>query len=75
MHLLIIEHDIWAPDVVRGHVEHLNAAVLAWLPGQLVVVPTLQRGNQTRESCAAPESRAGQLSTLTCSTQRLVVII
>ena len=41
--LLIVEDYVGPPDVVRGHVQHVHAAVLLWLPTQLVVVPGLKQ--------------------------------
>ena len=38
---LVVEHDVWSPDVVAGHVEHLDPAVLLGVPLQLVVAPVL----------------------------------
>ena len=39
--LLVVEHDVGQPDVGGGHVEHVHAPELLWLPHQLVVVPEL----------------------------------
>ena len=39
---LVEEDDVREPDVLRGHVEHVHAAVLAGVPPQLVVDPLLQ---------------------------------
>ena len=41
--LLIVEDYVGPPDVVRGHVQHVHAAVLLRLPTQLVVVPGLKQ--------------------------------
>ncbi len=38
---LVVEHDVRPPDVVGGHVQHVDAAVLRRVPLQLVVVPVL----------------------------------
>ena len=38
---LVVEHDVRSPDVVAGHVEHLDPAVLLGVPLQLVVAPVL----------------------------------
>lgn len=42
-HLLVVEDYVGPPYVVRGHVEHVHAAVLLRLPAQLVVVPGLKQ--------------------------------
>ena len=39
---LVEEDDVREPDVLRGNVEHVHAAVLAGVPPQLVVDPLLQ---------------------------------
>ena len=36
---LVVEHDVWQPDVSGGHVEHVHPAILLRLPHQLVVIP------------------------------------
>ncbi len=41
MAILIVEDDVWPPDVVAGHVQLLHSPVLAGLPLQLVVLPEL----------------------------------
>lgn len=46
---LVVEHDVRAPDVVRGNVQHLDAPVLRRLPLQFVVVPELRENNQELE--------------------------
>lgn len=39
--LLVVQHDIRTPDVLRRDVEHIDAAVIRRVPLQLVVVPIL----------------------------------
>ena len=38
---LVVEDNVWSPDVIRRHVETLDPAILLRLPGQLVVAPVL----------------------------------
>ena len=38
---LVVEHDVRSPDVVTGHVKHLNPSILLGVPLQLVVTPVL----------------------------------
>lgn len=40
-HLLVVEHDVWPPDVIGGHVEHIHSTVLFGVPAHLVIVPEL----------------------------------
>lgn len=40
---LVIQHYVGPPNMVGGHMQHLHAAVLARLPRQLVVEPTLKK--------------------------------
>ena len=39
--LLVVEDDVWQPDVCGGDVETVDAAVLLRVPAELVVVPVL----------------------------------
>ena len=39
---LVVEHDIWRPDLGGGRAHLLNAAELVWIPAQQDVVPALQ---------------------------------
>ena len=41
MHSLVVQHNVWQPDVVGGHVEVLDAAVVGGVPLELVVDPLL----------------------------------
>ena len=41
MHSLVVQHNVWQPDVVGGHVEVLDAAVVRGVPLELVVDPLL----------------------------------
>ena len=36
---LVVEHDVWQPDVSGGHVQHVHPPILLRLPHQLVVIP------------------------------------
>ena len=40
-HSLVVEDNVWSPDVVSWHVQTLDPAILLGLPGQLVVSPVL----------------------------------
>ena len=42
MDSLVVEHDIWRPDLGGGRAHLLNAAELVWIPAQQDVVPALQ---------------------------------
>ena len=39
--LLVVEDNVWSPDVVSGHMKILDAAILIRVPHQLVVTPVL----------------------------------
>ena len=41
IYLLVVEHDVRQPDVLAGHVEELDPAVVLRVPGELVVSPLL----------------------------------
>ena len=41
--LLVVQDDVWPPDVIRRHVKHVDATILLGVPLQLVVVPVLRR--------------------------------
>jgi hypothetical protein len=46
VHLLVIEHDVRQPDVLRRNVQHLHATILLWVPPEFVINPFLkQEGN------------------------------
>ena len=38
---LVVEHDVWEPDVGGGHVEAVHAPVLLGVPPELVIKPVL----------------------------------
>ena len=40
-HSLVVQHNVRQPDVVGGHVEVLDAAVIGGVPLELVVDPLL----------------------------------
>ena len=41
-YLLVIQYNIWSPDVVGRHMQLLYAPVLVGVPNQFVVVPKLK---------------------------------
>ena len=41
MHSLVVQHNVWQPDVVGGNMEVLDAAVVRGVPLELVVDPLL----------------------------------
>ena len=41
MHSLVVQHNVWQPDVVGGNMEVLDAAVVCGVPLELVVDPLL----------------------------------
>ena len=54
---LVEEDDVREPDVLRGNVEHVHAAVLAGVPPQLVVDPLLQVCKKNKQSFQNPEAK------------------
>jgi hypothetical protein len=42
VNLLVVEDDVRQPDVLRGHVEFGDAAVLGRIPPEFVILPLLQ---------------------------------
>ena len=38
---LVIEDDVWPPDVVGGYVEHVDTAVFVGIPSHFVIIPEL----------------------------------
>ena len=44
--LLVVEYDVWSPNVITGHVKLPHTTVFIWIPLQLVVVPKLKYYNQ-----------------------------
>jgi hypothetical protein len=38
---LVIEDDVWPPDVVGGYVEHVDTAVFVGVPSHFVIIPEL----------------------------------
>lgn len=40
--LLVIEHEVWAPDLFRGNVDFFHAAIVVWVPFQIVIHPLLE---------------------------------
>lgn len=48
---LIIHDDVGQPYIFRGHVQHLDAAILLGVPAKLVIEPFLRRRRErTRDS-------------------------
>lgn len=41
MILLIVEHNIWPPDVIGWDVQHVYSAILTWIPSHLIIKPEL----------------------------------
>ena len=39
--LLIVQNNIWTPNVVWRNMEHIHATILIWIPSHLVIVPKL----------------------------------
>ena len=39
--LLVIEDDVWPPDVVGGNMEHIDTTVFVGVPSHFVIVPEL----------------------------------
>lgn len=40
--LLVVQHDVWPPNVVGRHMELLHTTIFLRIPNQLVVVPKLE---------------------------------
>ena len=41
LHLLVVEHNVWSPDVVTGYMQLFDSPILVWVPLELVVSPEL----------------------------------
>ena len=55
---LIIEDDIWPPDVIGRDMEHLHSSVHFRPPGQLVVIPRLMTNADVNLVRAGPLGKA-----------------
>ena len=38
---LVVEHNIWPPDMVRGNMKHFHPSIFLRIPLELVVFPVL----------------------------------
>ena len=56
---LVVQHDVRQPDVLRGHVQGLDAAVLGRVPRQLVVVPLLSARRWQGVNCQLSTVKSG----------------
>ena len=50
-HLLIVEHDIWDPNVFRVDMDFLNTTMLVFVPYEKGVIPILQVYKWPRKGC------------------------
>ena len=41
LHLLVVQHNVWSPDVVTGYMQLFDSPILVWVPLELVVSPEL----------------------------------
>lgn len=60
VYLLIVEHNVWPPNVIGRNVKHFHAAVLLRLPSQFVVVPRLcdaRPAHSRKQSAGRSEKR------------------
>ena len=48
--LLVVEHNVWKPDLLRRYVKTINAIVLFRVPDQFVVQPLLLHAETTRHN-------------------------
>ena len=44
---LIVENDVWPPDALGRHMHHVNALILADIPGQVGIIPGLEEQRHT----------------------------
>ena len=40
-YLLVIQHDIWPPNVIRGYMQHIHTTVFSRVPTHFVIIPKL----------------------------------
>jgi hypothetical protein len=49
--LLIVQHNIWPPDMIGGHVQHVHSSIFIRVPLEFIVVPILKKGRKSFFIC------------------------
>lgn len=72
---LVVQHDVWPPDELRGDANGSHVVVVPGVPAQLVVPPLLHRQNTQLRGTGGDGGQWRGAPSLTCFTHTFVVII